>query len=220
RQKFISQIMTSKSPARSAEDIDETALFYAEVKALATGDERIKEKMELDIEVAKLRVFQTDFNSQHYEMEDNVLRHFPRQIKEKEVKMARLKQDLALYTEQKPKDPDAFSMTVRGAEFHEKKAAGEAIIEACKTVDCTEEAAEIGKYCGFSILIRWDAFSKLFHLSLKNVLSHTVDVGMDASGNVARIHNELERIPEGLRAGTGAVPCGKDGEAMRPRAAL
>ncbi|MFT8890067.1 MAG: helicase-related protein, partial [Ethanoligenens sp.] len=200
KQRFISQVVTGKSPARSCEDVDDTALSYAEVKALATGDERIKEKMELDIEVAKLRIYQTDFNSQHYELEDNVLRHFPRQIKEKEAKIAGLEQDIALYAEQKPKDPEMFSMTVRGAELHERKAAGEAIIEACKTVDCTEEAAEIGKYCGFFIFIRWDAFSKLFHLSLKNTLSHTVDVGMDAIGNVARIHNELERMPEGLRA--------------------
>ncbi|MFT8889671.1 MAG: helicase-related protein, partial [Ethanoligenens sp.] len=200
KQKFISQVVTGKSPARSCEDVDDTALSYAEVKALATGDERIKEKMELDIEVAKLRVYQTDFNSQRYEMEDNVLRHFPRQIKEKEAKISGLEQDMTLYRERKPNDPEAFSMTVMDATFHERKAAGEAIIGACKTVDCTEEAAEIGQYCGFSILIRWDAFSKLFHLSLKNTLSHSVNVGMDAAGNVARIHNELERMPEELRA--------------------
>ena len=200
KQKFISQVVTGKSPARSCEDVDDTALSYAEVKALATGDERIKEKMELDIEVAKLRVYQTDFNSQHYELEDNVRLHFPSQIKESEAEIAGLEKDIALYREQKPQDPEAFSMTVRSAEFHERKATGEAIIEACKTVDCTEQAAEIGQYCGFPISIRWDAFSKLFHLSLKNALSHTVDVGMDAVGNVARIQNALERMPLELHA--------------------
>lgn len=200
KQKFISQVVTGKSPARSCEDVDDTALSYAEVKALATGDERIKEKMELDIDVAKLRVYQMDFNSQHYELEDNVRLHFPRQIKESEAKISGLGKDISLYQEKKPQDPDAFSMTVMDAEFNEKKAAGEAIIEACKTVNCSEEAAEIGKYCGFSILIRWDAFSKLFHLSLKNTLSHTVDVGIDPSGNVIRINNELERMEQELHA--------------------
>ena len=156
--------------------------------------------MTLDIEVAKLRVYQTDFNSQHYELEDNVRLHFPRQIKESEAKIAGLEQDISLYREQKPQDPEAFSMTVLDAEFHERKAAGEAIIEACKTVDCTEQAAEIGKYCGFPIHIQWDAFSKLFHLSLKNTLSYTVDVGLDAVGNVARIQNALERMPQELHA--------------------
>ncbi|MFT9078135.1 helicase-related protein, partial [Ethanoligenens sp.] len=200
KQKFISQVVTGKSPARSCEDVDDTALSYAEVKALATGDERIKEKMTLDIEVAKLRVYQTDFNSQHYELEDNVRLHFPRQIKESEAKISGLEQDIALYQDQKPQDPEAFSMTVLDAEFRERKAAGEAIIEACKTVDCTEQAAEIGRYCGFPISIRWDAFSKLFHLSLKNTLSYTVDVGLDASGNVIRINNALERMPQELHA--------------------
>jgi N12 class adenine-specific DNA methylase len=200
KQKFISQVVTGKSPARSCEDVDDTALSYAEVKALATGDERIKEKMTLDIEVAKLRVYQTDFNSQHYELEDNVRLHFPRQIKESEAKIAGLEQDISLYREQKPQDPEAFSMTVLDAGFLERKAAGEAIIEACKTVDCTEQAAEIGKYCGFPIYIQWDAFSKLFHLSLKSKLSYTVDVGLDAVGNVARIQNALERMPQELHA--------------------
>ena len=200
KQKFISQVVTGKSPARSCEDVDDTALSYAEVKALATGDERIKEKMTLDIEVAKLRVYQTDFNSQHYELEDNVRLHFPRQIKESEAKIAGLEKDIALYREQKPQDPEAFSMTVLDAGFHERKAAGEAIIKACKTVDCTEKAAEIGKYCGFPVFIQWDAFSKLFHLSLKNMLSYTVDVGLDASGNVTRINNALERMPQELHA--------------------
>lgn len=165
---------------------------------MATGDERIKEKMELDIEVAKLRVYQTGFSSQHYEMEDNVRLHFPRQIKESEAKIAGLNADIALYQEQKPQDPDTFTMKVMDSEFHEKKTAGEAIIEACKTVECSEEAAEIGQYCGFPILPRWDAFSKLFHLSLKNIISHTVDVGLDAFGNVTRIHNELERMTQEL----------------------
>ncbi len=193
KQKFISQIMTSKSPVRSAEDIDETALSYAEIKALATGNPHIKEKMELDTQVAKLKLIKSSFMSQKYDLEDKVIKYYPKQMAELNAKIAGVEKDMET-VKSYPKQEDKFNtMTIDGLGYFEKEKAGTALIERCKQMT-SPELTPIGEYRGFSMELSFDTFSKVFSVSLKNNLSYTVELGSDVFGNIQRIDNALEGI--------------------------
>ena len=198
KQKFISQIMTSKSPVRSCEDIDETALSYAEVKALATGNPHIKEKMDLDIQVARLKLLKANHLSQRYAMEDNLNKTFPTQIRLTEERISGYEQDIAHVNEFTVDDGEKFSsMVISGIQFEEKELAGKALLDACKR-KTSPEPAEIGAYLGFKMMLSFDTFGKRFQLALKNVLSHSVDLGTDVFGNISRIDNVLAGLPKKL----------------------
>jgi hypothetical protein len=199
KQKFISQIMTSKSPVRSCEDIDETALSYAEIKALCAGDERIKEKMDLDIEVSKLRLLKASHQSQQYRLEDNLLKYFPEEIEQNKGFIAGLETDMATL-EAHPHPKDGFAgMVVRGDSLTDKDNAGAAILEACKEVKGLEPVP-IGSYRGFSMFLSVEDFGKDFILTLKGQMSHRVTLGKDARGNLTRIDNVLASMPERVNA--------------------
>ncbi len=196
KQKFISQIMTSKSPVRSCEDIDETALSYAEVKALATGNPYIKEKMDLDIQVARLKLLKASHLSQRYAMEDNLHKYFPSQIRQTEERIRGYEQDIDRLNEFALEDGQKFShMTVGGIQYDEKEFAGKALLDACKA-KTSPEPAGIGEYRGFTLVLSFDTFSKAFQLTLKNVLSHSIILGSDVYGNISRIDNALSGLPE------------------------
>lgn len=195
KQKFISQIMTSKSPVRSCEDIDETALSYAEVKALATGNPHIKEKMDLEIDVSRLKLVKANYQSQKYAMEDRLLKHFPREVKTTEERLAGFKSDIALYEQHKTEDFPG--MELCGTTYAEKKDAGAALIETCKA-QTNPAAKEVGNFRGFTLLLSYDTFSKVFNLTLKGALSHTIDLGSDIHGNIQRIENTFEMLPTRL----------------------
>lgn len=197
KQKFISQIMTSKSPVRSCEDIDETALSYAEIKALATGNPHIKEKMDLEISVSRLKLIKANFQSQKYALEDSLIKHFPREIKLTEERIAGYRQDTALYAQHKAADFPG--MMLCGIHYAEKKDAGAALIETCKA-QTSPEPKEIGSYRGFALLLSYDTFGKAFRLTLKGDLSHTIDLGSDIYGNVQRMDNALEALTTRLSA--------------------
>ena len=197
KQKFISQIMTSKSPVRSCEDIDETALSYAEVKALATGNPHIKEKMDLEIDVSRLKLVKANYQSQKYAMEDRLLKYFPREVKLTEERIAGFKSDMELYEQHKTEDFPG--MALCGTEYAEKKDAGVALIEACKA-QTSPEQKEIGSFRRFTLMLSYDTFSKLFKLTLKGALSHTIDLGSDIHGNIQRMENVFEMFPTRLHA--------------------
>ncbi len=198
KQKFIGQIMTSKSPVRSCEDIDDAALSYAEVKALATGNPYIKEKMDLDIQVSKLKLLKANHTSQRYRMEDDIAVRYPAQITALKGKIEGLKADIGLYNSQKPEDPERFKMTVAGKTFEDRKEAGTAIIAMCREIKGWNTATEIGEYMGMPMLASFDAFTNRFTVSLKGSLSHEVDIGLDPSGNITRINNVLEGMGKKL----------------------
>ena len=187
--------MTSKSPVRSADDIDEAALSYAEVKALATGNPYIKEKMDLDIQVAKLRLLKSNYDSQRYRLEDDILVNYPKMITATEERIAGLKVDMATAAEKVPKDNDTFKMEVVGKEFDSKKEAGLAIIAACSGLKAINKEGEIGHYAGFSMSVHYDAFHNVFELTLRGKSSYRIEVGTDGVGNVTRINNALADIP-------------------------
>jgi len=198
KQKFISQIMTSKSPVRSCEDIDETALSYAEIKALCAGDERIKEKMDLDIDVSKLRLLKASHQSQQYRLEDNLLKYFPEQIERNKGFIAGLESDMKTLAEH-PHPKDGFAgMVVRGDTLTDKDNAGAAILEACKEVKGIDPL-EIGSYRGFSMLLSVEDFGREFILTLKGQMTHRVTLGTDARGNLTRIDNALASMPERIQ---------------------
>ncbi len=187
--------MTSKSPVRSAEDIDETALSYAEIKALATGNPHIKEKMELDTQVAKLKLIKSNFMSQIYDLEDKVIKHYPQQIAELTARISGLEADIQV-AQQHPKQEDKFNpMTIDGLGYFEKEKAGNALIERCKKLT-NEEPVPIGDYRGFTMLLSFDTFYKKFYMTLKNELSHKIELGADVFGNIQRIDNAIEKLPE------------------------
>lgn len=197
KQKFISQIMTSKSPVRSCEDIDETALSYAEVKALATGNPHIKEKMDLEIDVSRLKLVKANYQSQKYAMEDRLLKYFPREVKLTEERIAGFKEDMALYEQHKTEDFPG--MVLNGVNYAEKKDAGAALIETCKA-QTSPEQKEVGSFRGFTLMLSYDTFSKVFKLTLKGALSHTIDLGSDIHGNIQRMENAFEAFPMRLNA--------------------
>lgn len=196
KQKFISQIMTSKSPVRSCEDVDESALSYAEVKALATGNPYIKEKMDLDIQVSRLRLLKANYTSQKYRMEDNIVQHYPRQIVMVKELIEKLEQDIALYEQNAATSKDKFHMQVGSGVYDTRKDAGNAIIKFFQTdVDGT---AKIGTYLGFSMNIAFDSFNRKFVLRLKGAMNHPVEIGPDPVGNIIRLNNVLKTMPDKL----------------------
>ena len=204
KQKFISQIMTSKSPVRSCEDIDEAALSYAEIKALCAGDERIREKMDLDVDVARLRLMKANHQSQQYRLEDNILRHFPAQIEENKGFLSGFEADMKTL-EAHPHPKDGFAgMEVKGDFLTDKDNAGAAILEAFKDAKGLE-SVPIGTYRGFSMSLTVENFGKDFILTLKGKMSHRVELGKDARGNLVRIDNALAQMPERYKTVQGRL---------------
>lgn len=196
KQKFISQIMTSKRPARSVEDIDEVALSYAEIKALAVGNPYIKEKMDLDIQVSKLQLFKQSFLSQKYEMEDKAVRYFPNEIRQCEQRIADYESDIALAKENTPPDRETFpEMQIHDVVYTEKKEAGQAIIEACKAMK-SADAVLIGRYRGFPMKLSYDSFQKVFVISMYGKQVYHVPLGTDIHGNITRLDNKIQEIPD------------------------
>ena len=204
KQKFISQIMTSKSPVRSCEDIDEAALSYAEIKALCAGDERIREKMDLDVDVARLRLMKANHQSQQYRLEDNILRHFPAQIEENKGFLSGFEADMKTL-EAHPHPKDGFAgMEVKGDLLTDKDNAGAAILEAFKDAKGLE-SVPIGIYRGFAMSLTVENFGKDFILTLKGKMSHRVELGKDARGNLVRIDNALAKMPERYKTVQGRL---------------
>lgn len=192
KQKFIGQIMTSKSPVRSCEDIDEAALSYAEVKALATGNPYIKEKMDLDIQVSKLKLLKANHTSQRYRLEDNIAKHYPMQITALKERLEGYRTDIQTYAAHKPVDKDNFSMKIGKRTYTDKKEAGAALIDMCRSAKQPNMAVTIGEYQGFKMSVSFDSFFSKFTVSLKGSLSHEVEIGADPLGNLQRLSNALE----------------------------
>ena len=198
KQKFISQIMTSKSPVRSCEDVDETALSYAEIKALCAGDERIKEKMDLDVDVARLKLMKASHQSQQFRLEDNLLRHFPEQIRQNESFVEGFTADMQTLSAH-PHPVDGFAgMEVKGDLLTDKDNAGAAILEAFKDAKGMEPVP-IGSYRGFAMSLTVEDFGRDFVLTLKGKMNHRVTLGKDARGNLTRIDNVLSAMPDRLQ---------------------
>ena len=192
KQKFIGQIMTSKSPVRSCEDIDEAALSYAEVKALATGNPYIKEKMDLDIQVSKLKLLKANHTSQRYRLEDNIAKHYPLQITALKERLEGYRADIQTYAAHKFVDKDAFSMKIGNRTYTDKKEAGAALIDMCRSAKQPNMAVTIGEFQGFKMSVSFDSFFSKFTISLKGSLSHEVEIGADPLGNLQRLSNALE----------------------------
>ena len=198
KQKFISQIMTSKSPVRSCDDIDEAALSYAEIKALCAGDPAIKEKMDLDVDVARLRLMKADHQSQQYRLEDRLLKYFPQEIERNKGYLSGFEQDLATAAAHPLPEKDFIGMTIGGETFTEAKDAGEAILDACKHVSNEKDHA-LGEYRGFSMSVMYNPLSQMYQLTLKGAMSHQVELGSDPRGNITRIDNALAGIPRRIQ---------------------
>lgn len=195
KQKFISQIMTSKSPVRSTEDVDEQALSYAEIKALASGNPMIKEKMDLDIEVSKLKLLKANHLSQKYALEDAISKGFPKQIAETQARIAGYGADIATVKENTHPSADGFSpLTLAGATYAEKKEAGAALLTMCQTM-LSPEATQIGSYRGLTLELSFDTFAREYRLTMIGQLRHTVTLGTDVFGNLQRMDNALEGLP-------------------------
>ena len=192
KQKFISQIMTSKSPVRSCEDVDEAALTYAEVKALATGNPYIKEKMDLDIQVSRLKLMKANHTSQIYRLEDNIAKNYPKQIEVLQERIRGFETDMETVRKNLPADKDNFSMKVGNRIFTDKKEAGTAILAMCQEMDSLQQMVEIGEYVGMRMKVTFDSFNRKFVMSLKGELSHNFELGSDAFGNITRLHNVLD----------------------------
>ena len=199
KQKFISQIMTSKSPVRSCDDVDETALSFAEIKALCAGDPRIKERMDLDVEVSRLKLMKADHQSKQYRLEDQLLKYFPEEIEKNKGFIAGLEADMATLAEH-PHPEDGFAgIEVRGDTLTDKENAGAALLDACKEVK-NSEPVQIGSYRGFAMSVTFDAFRKEYTLLLKGQMTHRVTLGADPRGNLTRIDNALAQMPQRLEA--------------------
>ena len=195
KQKFIGQIMTSKSPVRSAEDIDETALSYAEIKALCSGNPHIKEKMDLDIEVQKLKLLRSNHMSQRYALEDQLIRKFPKEIASMHQWIDGLEADMALLKDKTQPNADGFCpMVIGGQTYTEKKAAGTAILEACNALT-SADPVPLGSYRGLKLTLCFDSFEKLFKISMQGTLTYKVGLGTDVFGNIQRMDNLLESMP-------------------------
>lgn len=193
KQRFISQIMTSKTPVRFAEDIDETALSYAEIKALAAGNPDIIEKTELDTQVAKLKLLKQNYLSEKYALEDKVIKYYPNEIKRLENRIEDMKEDIEVFNNNNTPDNSFEKMNIKGTDFTERKEAGEKIIEICKSMT-NPELLEIGEYKGFKIILSFDTMDRKFYASMKNNLSYKTELGSDPSGNITRIDNALNGI--------------------------
>ena len=199
KQRFISQIMTSKSPVRSCEDVDEQALSYAEIKALCAGNPLIKEKMDLDVQVAKLKVLKADHQSQKFRLQDKLLTKFPADIQETNAHIAGLKADAQLATAHPQGKEEFCGMTIKGVTYDEKKTAGERLLLACSELPNAEEKV-IGSYRGFELFLRFDAFRTEYQALLKGQRKYTVPLGTDPLGNIIRLDNSLNNFPERINA--------------------
>ena len=201
KQKFISQIMTSKSPVRSCEDVDDTALSYAEIKSLATGNVYIKEKMELDIQVSKLKLLKAEHVSQKYRLEADIARNYPAEIAELKERVAGLLADVKMAAPvlEKAEGKDNFAMEIKGRVYTGRKEAGEAFIYACQGLRATDDARPVGSFSGFGLAVFYNALSQQYMARIGGKCSYRVEVGRDALGNMQRISNALARIPEELK---------------------
>ena len=199
KQRFISQIMTSKSPVRSCEDVDEQALSYAEIKALCAGNPLIKEKMDLDVQVAKLKVLKADHQSQKFRLQDKLLTKFPADIQETNAHIAGLKADAQLAAAHPQGKEEFCGMTIKGVAYDEKKTAGERLVLACSELPNAEEKV-IGSYRGFELSLRFDAFRTEYQALLKGRRKYTVPLGTDPLGNIIRLDNSLNSFPERITA--------------------
>ena len=199
KQRFISQIMTSKSPVRSCEDVDEQALSYAEIKALCAGNPLIKEKMDLDVQVAKLKVLKADHQSQKFRLQDKLLTKFPADIQETNAYIAGLKADAQLAADHPQGKEEFCGMTIRGVTYDEKKTAGERLVLACSELPNAEEKV-IGSYRGFELSLRFDTFRSEYQALLKGQRKYTVPLGTDPLGNIIRLDNSLNSFPERIAA--------------------
>ena len=198
KQKFISQIMTSKSPVRACDDVDDTALSYAEIKALATGNPYIKEKMDLDIQGSKLKLLKANHTSQIYSLESDIARRYPREIAVAQGQIEALKTDMEAAKPLLAQDKDHFSMEISGKVYSERKEAGAAIIEACKALKAAGTEGRIGSYGAFELHSRFDNFDKVFRLSIKGAWNYSMEVGKDPQGNILRVTNALAGIERTL----------------------
>ena len=198
KQKFISQIMTSKSPVRACEDVDDAALSYAEIKALATGNPYIKEKMDLDIQVSKLKLMKANHTSQIYRLETDIAKTYPMQIVSTKERIAGLTADLAAAKPILEKDKEEFSMVISGKKFTERKEAGTALIAACAGMKAVNTEGVVGEYQGFSLISSYDTFNQQFRLTIKGQSSYMIEMGKDATGNILRIQNALGSIDKKL----------------------
>jgi N12 class adenine-specific DNA methylase len=205
KQKFISQIMTSKSPVRSCQDVDESALSFAEIKALCAGDSKIREKMELDIDVARLKVLKSEHQSQKFRLEDNLIRHYPKQIESMKNRITALNSDIVLLQGETKLNEKGFSPMLIGDKLYaDKEKAGEAILELCKEVK-SAAGAKIGAYRGFEMSLRFDPFGRRFELEFKGSATYSAVIGTDVLGNIRRINNALEGIPQELETAKASL---------------
>ena len=198
KQKFISQIMTSKSPVRACEDVDDTALSYAEIKALATGNPYIKEKMDLDVQVSKLKLLKASHTSQIYRLESDIAKNFPVQISALKERIAGMQVDSQVVKSVDLQDNDTFAMTVGNVLYEDKKEAGEALIAACAGLKTVSTGGKVGEYHGFSLSASYNMFSNAFELTVKGKCSYKLEIGKDPVGNMQRIHNTLSSIDRKL----------------------
>ncbi|WP_334291910.1 DEAD/DEAH box helicase family protein [Blautia obeum] len=198
KQKFISQIMTSKSPVRACEDVDDTALSYAEIKALATGNPYIKEKMDLDVQVSKLKLLKANHTSQIYRLESDIAKNFPVQISALKERIAGMQVDSQVVKSVDLQDNDTFAMTVGNVLYEDKKEAGEALIAACAGLKTVSTGGKVGEYHGFTLSASYNMFSNVFELTVKGKCSYKLEIGKDPVGNMQRIHNTLSSIDRKL----------------------
>ena len=198
KQKFISQIMTSKSPVRACEDVDDTALSYAEIKALATGNPYIKEKMDLDVQVSKLKLLKANHTSQIYRLESDIAKNFPVQISALKERIAGMQVDSQVVKSVDLQDNDTFAMTVGNVLYEDKKEAGEALIAACAGLKTVSTGGKVGEYHGFTLAASYNMFSNAFELTIKGKCSYKLEIGKDPVGNMQRIHNTLSSIDRKL----------------------
>ena len=198
KQKFISQIMTSKSPVRACEDVDDTALSYAEIKALATGNPHIKEKMDLDVQVSKLKLLKANHTSQIYRLESDIAKNFPVQISALKERIAGMQIDSQVVKSVDLQDNDTFAMTVGNVLYEDKKEAGEALIAACAGLKTVSTGGKVGEYHGFTLSASYNMFSNAFELTVKGKCSYKLEIGKDPVGNMQRIHNTLSSIDRKL----------------------
>ena len=198
KQKFIGQIMTSKSPVRSCEDIDEAALSYAEVKALATGNPYIKEKMDLDIQVSKLKLLKANHTSQIYRLEDDIAKKYPQKINSLTERIKGYQTDIEHYMKVNPGTAENFSMVIGNKTFTDKKEAGNALIDVCRSIKTPDGQVTIGEYLGFKLSASFDSFDNKFTVAMKGALSHPIEIGSDPLGNITRLNNELASMERKL----------------------
>ena len=193
KQKFISQIMTSKFPVRSCEDVDEATLSFAEIKALCAGDPRIKERMDLDVEVSRLKIMKADHQSKQYRLEDDLLKHFPEQIQEAQGFIAGLKADIQILSQHPRPEEGSSGIEIQGVQYTDRTQAGTALMDAVQDITATKPVA-IGSYRGFALAAKFTGFQH--RLSLKGAVVYQVEMGEDPRGNLTRLDNALDKIAE------------------------